>query len=91
MYTVGLIKTDSPRILINPQTCKSVKELYAWLKTFLNHDKFNKEGSLSFEQVREAVEKDEPGIVHFEGVGLALLFGKDDVMFKATDEFKYFE
>ncbi|MDQ3392971.1 MAG: hypothetical protein M3512_02465 [Bacteroidota bacterium] len=91
MYTVGLIKTGTPRVLINPQPCATVKELHAWLKTFLNDEKFMKDHTLSLEQVQEAVEKEEPGRVNFDGVGIALIFGKDSVIYKATDEFVYIE
>lgn len=91
MYTVGLIKTGSPRVLINPQTCKTVTELHAWLSSFLNDDKFNQDSSLSLDQVQEAVQNEEPARINFEGVGIALLFGKDDVIYKAIDEFIYIE
>lgn len=91
MYTVGLIRTASPRILLNPQSCKTIKELHAWLKTFLNDDNFNLAGSLTLEQVQEAVEKEEPGRINFESVNIALLFGRDEIIYKATDEFIYIE
>jgi len=91
MYTVGLIKTNSPRVLINPQTCKTLKELHAWLKAFLDDEKFNRDEELSVDQVQEAVGKEEPGRIDFEGVGFALLFGTEEVIYKATDEFVHFE
>jgi hypothetical protein len=68
-----------------------VVDLHAWLKTFLNDDNFNRDNSLTLDQVQEAVEKEEPGRVNFEGVGFALLFGKEEVIYKATDEFVHFE
>lgn len=87
MYIIGLIKVESPRILINPQNCQSLKELYAWLKSFLSDSNFKQEESLSIEQVKEAVEKESPAKINFEGTPFALMFGKENIIYQSTDEF----
>ncbi len=91
MFIIGLIKKETPRILINPQNCASLKELYAWLKSFLSDSEFKQNSLITLEQVQEAVESENPSQINFDGTPFALLFGKESVIYKSTDEFVQLE
>lgn len=87
MYTIGFIKTERPDVLINPDMCRSVNELYDWLTAFLNEDDFSLSPPITKESLEAALKLDKPVQVNITGYQVALLFGKDEVIQDATSRF----
>ncbi|XAZ81816.1 hypothetical protein A6C57_26860 (plasmid) [Fibrella sp. ES10-3-2-2] len=87
MYTIGFVKTEQPDILINPDTCRSMNELYDWLMAFLNEDDFSLSPLITPESLAEALKIEKPVQVNIPGYQVALLFGRDQVIQDATYRF----
>lgn len=87
MYTIGFIKTERPDVLINPDMCRSEKELYEWLTSFLNEDDFSLYPPITRESLETALKPEKPVRVNITGYQVALLFGKDHVIQDATSRF----
>lgn len=87
MYTIGFIKTERPDVLINPDMCRSVNELYDWLSAFLNKADFSLSPPITQESLEAALKPNKPVRVNITGYQVALLFGKDQVIQDATSRF----
>jgi len=87
MYIVGFIKTTHPRVLINPIACASIDELYEHLWTLLNGEDFRQDPHITKEGLEDALQQKVPVRVNFAGFHTALLLGRDEVIYNATDRF----
>lgn len=87
MYTIGFIKTERPDVLINPDSTRTIEELYTWLTTFLNKDDFSLDPSITLERLRDALKLDRPILVNITGYQVALLLGEDNIIQEATTRY----
>lgn len=87
MYTIGLIKTERPDVLINPVGCSTTREIYTWLDSHFNAVDF----ALSTSAIQEAVEQvgqtDALCQINLNGYEVALLLGKDEVIQERTTRY----
>ena len=87
MYTIGFIKTERPDVLINPDTCRSIDDLYNWLTGFLNADDFSLSPEITLERLQTALEPGKSVRVAITGYEVALLFGRNQVIQDTTTRF----
>ncbi|MBO0936421.1 hypothetical protein J2I47_07665 [Fibrella sp. HMF5335] len=87
MYTIGFIKTGRPDVLINPDMCRSINDLYNWLTAFLNEDDFSLHPPITREGLESTLQFNKPVQVNITGYQVALLFGEDHVIQEATSRF----
>jgi len=87
MYTIGFIKTERPDVLINPDMCRSVDEIYDWITRFLNKDGFQLYPPITQESLKDALKTGKPVRVNIAGYQVALLIGEDQTIQKATSRF----
>lgn len=87
MYTIGIIKTDLPKALINPKMCRTPQELIHWLTSFFNKDDFKLSEPITLESLTAALTQNKPIRVPIEGYAVAILLGADEVIQNATNRF----
>ena len=95
MLLIGFIKTDQPKVLINPVICRDEKEVYTWLASFFSDENFKLDGAITQESVSQALLGDVPVLIPINGYRVAIMFGSDNVIqwntdrFVHTDKFQY--
>lgn len=67
MYLIGIIKTDSPKVLISPKMYSTPQELFDWLTSFFSKDDFKLSEPTSFEKLMVALEQNKHIRVNIEG------------------------
>lgn len=87
MYIIGIIKTDLPKVLINPKMCHTPQELMDWLTSFFNKDDFKLSEPISLESLMASLEQNKPIRVNIGGYAVAVLLGADTVIQNATNRF----
>lgn len=92
MYTIGFAKAKEPDVLINPQPCRTLEELYQWINKFLNDRDFKIEAPITLESINKAMENGEDVMqISFTGYQVALIFGHSDVVEQASSRYVYSE
>ena len=87
MYIVGIIKTNLPKALINPNMMRTPQELFDWLLSFFNKDDFKLSEPISLEKLTVALEQNRPIRINIEGYPIAILLGAVDVIENATERY----
>ena len=87
MYTLGLIKTERPDVLIDPVGHSTPQAVYEWLERFFNPIDFTLETPISQEAVEQVLQSGKVGRINTNGYQVALLFGKTDVIQDATTRY----
>lgn len=87
MLTIGFIKTDDPRALINPVMCRNETELYNWLASFFNDENFSLDKPITKESVSNSLLSNAPVLVPINGYNVAIMFGEDVIIQENTDRF----
>ena len=87
MYFVGIIKTDFPKILINPKACDSMQDLYEWLILFFNKDDYKLDKPISLESLTTALQSNKPVRVNIETYPIAVLLGDSDLIQESCERF----
>ena len=87
MYIVGIIKTNLPKALINPNMMRTPQELFDWLLSFFNKDDFKLSEPISLEKLTVALEQNRPIRINIEGYSIAILLGAVDVIENATERY----
>jgi len=80
MYIIGIFKSDTPRVLINPKTCRTPQELFQWLLAFMSKDPFILSEPFAFETLTEALKQDKPIRVNIDGYAVSILLGADEII-----------
>jgi hypothetical protein len=95
MYLIGFIKTDRPRVLINPQKFSNIDDLYVCLKRFYNDQDYSLDKPIIKEVLIDAFKSPVPLQVNMAGYNVALLMADEKIMAEAidrhfiTDTFKF--
>lgn len=87
MYLIGFIKTNDPRVLINPVMCRTEKELYTWLINFFSDGNFKLDEPITEENLSLSLLKGVPVLVQIAGYNVALMLGEDGLIEENTDRF----
>lgn len=87
MYLIGIIKTDLPKVLINPKTCNTPQELMDWLTSFFNKDDFKLSEPITLESLTASLAQNKPIRVNIGGYAVAVLLGSEEVVQNATHRF----
>lgn len=87
MLTIGFIKTDDPKALINPVMCRNETELYKWLISFFNDEHFILDKPITQESINESLLGNAPVLIPINGYKVAIMFGEDEVIEDNTDRF----
>ena len=87
MYTIGLIKTERPDVLINPEGCPTETAVYNWLERFFNPADFALDTPITEKAVAEILHSGKVGRINMNGYEVALLFGEDGVIQEATTRY----
>lgn len=87
MYTLGLVKTERPDVLINPVGCSTPKDVCNWLDRFFNPTDFLLETPITQEAIEHVLQSNRVGRINMNGYNVALLFGKDKIIQAATTRY----
>ena len=87
MYTIGLIKTERPDVLINPEGCPTATAVYNWLERFFKPTDFSLDTPITEKAVAEVLQSGKLGRIDMNGHEVALLFGEDGVIQQATTRY----
>ena len=87
MYTLGLIKTERPDVLINPVGHSTPQAVYEWLEQFFNPTDFALEIPITPEAVEKVLQSNQVGRINMNSYQVALLFGKTGVIEDATTRY----
>ena len=87
MYTLGLIKTERPDVLINPVGHSTPKAIYEWLERFFNPSDFALDTPITQETIDQVLQSDKVGRINMNGYSVALLFGKTGLIQDATTRY----
>lgn len=85
MVIIGFIKSDKPRVLINPIICRDETEAYTWLASFFNDENFKLDSPLTQLKVSQSLEEKVPVRIAIAGYEAAIMFGDESVIMQNID------
>ena len=87
MYIVGIIKTDFPKVLINPKSCIFIQDLHEWLLAFFNKEDFQLSEPITLDSLTASLQNKKPVRVNINGYNVAVLLGESDIIQNSTERY----